>query len=370
MKKIVYILEQFYLHGGIEKITATKANWLVMNGYEVTIIVNRQQNKPFVYPLHKAVNFIDLAIDYHSGISYFHPKNLVKAPQHIFKLQKLLNKLKPNVVIMLSLQFDHYALPIISTAKTIREHHSSRYYYAIERKKTISIFKKLKYSFEDYILKKYSHNVVLTPDEKKRYKANNLIVLPNGIVSSNNTLNLARKKIVLTAGRISKVKNFEHLIAIWQQITVKYPDWQLHIYGGGDIAYEKQLNQKIKDLGITKTTCLCGNTTELAIKMQEAAIYAMTSHTECYPMVLLEAQVAGLPIISYDCPYGPRNIIQGGLDGVLVENQNKEAFAIQLEKLILDEIKRVKMGKHAIITVKKNQLTTIMEEWVELFKTD
>ena len=370
MKKVVYILEQFYLHGGIEKITAAKVNWLIMNGYEVTIIVNSQQNKPFVYPLLEAVNFIDLALDYQSGISYFHPKNLIKAPRHIFKLHKLLNKLKPNVVIMLSLQFDHYTLPFITSAKTIREHHSSRYYYAIDRKKTTSIFKKLKYSFEDYILTKYSHNVALTPDEKKHYKANNLKVIPNGIVSSNNTLNLARKKIVLAAGRISKVKNFEHLLAIWQQLTVKYPDWQLHIYGGGAIAYEKQLNQKIKDLGIAKTTCLCGNTTELAKKMQEAAIYAMTSHTECYPMVLLEAQEAGLPIISYDCPYGPRNIIQDELDGVLVENQNKEAFAIQLEKLILDETKRTEMSKHAIVAVNKNRLAVIMEEWVKLFKTD
>jgi glycosyltransferase involved in cell wall biosynthesis len=369
MIKIVYILEQFYLHGGVEKITAAKANYLVANGFEVTIIVNRQQGKQKVYPLNKNINFIDLAINYQQETSYFHPKNLVKAPFHILKLRKLLNKLKPNIVVMLSLQFDHYALPFITLAKTIREHHSSRYYYAIARQQTKSFPKKLRHSLDDYILNKYTHNVVLTPDEKQHYKLKNCLVIPNGIHLLKANTGYARKKIVLAAGRIAKVKNFEHLLLAWQQITTKHPDWQLEIYGGGDRHYQEKLQKQMHDLAIENTTCLCGNTTKLELKMQESAIYAMTSHTECYPMVLLEAQAAALPIISYDCPYGPRNIINEGLDGVLVENQNWKAFAIQLENLILDEAKRIEMSKNTLETVKRNQLTVIMKKWMDLFKT-
>jgi glycosyltransferase involved in cell wall biosynthesis len=101
--------------------------------------------------------------------------------------------------------------------------------------------------------------------------------------------------------------------------------------------------------------------------MQKASIFAMTSATECFPMVLLEAQSAGLAIVSYDCPYGPRNIIEDTIDGILTPVNEINQFAKKLKELILDDKARQSIG----IAAKQNGMRfskeKIMKQWDDLF---
>jgi len=365
--KIVYILEQFYLHGGGEKVTCAKVNWLSKNGFDVTLISNKQNNKKHIYPLEKNIKFIDLGINYKKGTSYFHPKHLTLVPKHIIKLYKILSKIKPDIVVTLSLQFDYYFLPFMTKAKTIREFHSSRYLYNINRNKKNSFFKKIKYTIHDFIEKKYNYNVILTIDERKHYKSKNIVVIPNGInVISNSTAKL-KKKTVISAGRIALVKGFDRLIKTWAIIAKKHPNWKLEIYGEGETKDINKLQKQINILNLQNQICLCGQTNNLQNKMLESSIYVMSSKTECFPMVLLESLAVGLPIVSFDCPYGPRNIISNNEDGFLVKDQDIYELAQAIIKLINDEELRFKMGKRAKKSTSRLKQDIVMKQWLKLF---
>ena len=101
--------------------------------------------------------------------------------------------------------------------------------------------------------------------------------------------------------------------------------------------------------------------------MLNASIYAMTSLTECFPMVLLESLSCGLPVISFDCPNGPRNIIINNKDGLLVKNNNIDAFAIALITLMDDNELRCNMGAIGRLNIKRFESKIVMKIWEKLF---
>ena len=108
-------------------------------------------------------------------------------------------------------------------------------------------------------------------------------------------------------------------------------------------------------------------TSDIELEMQKASIYAMTSETECFPMVLLEAQASRLPIVSYNCPNGPRNIINNDTDGFLIENYNQKMFAEKLSDLINSEVLLTKMQENATINLTKFKKDIVMKHWNDLF---
>jgi glycosyltransferase involved in cell wall biosynthesis len=112
-----------------------------------------------------------------------------------------------------------------------------------------------------------------------------------------------------------------------------------------------------------------GPTTDLKNEMEKGSVYAMTSATECFPMVLLEAQAARMALISYDCPYGPRNIIKDNVTGVLTPHNSIEDFAEILKDLLLDGEKRKRLGKQAQLGIPAFSEQRIMMEWQKLFKS-
>ena len=365
--KIVYYTDQVYLHGGIEKVLAQKLNYFSsFSNYELHLVTTEHKGKPYCYPISNIVLHHDLEINYDRSKSYFNPVNFKKVPKHIKRLKAKLDEINPDVLIVCNYAFDFYFIPFISSGiKTIKEFHSSRYYYIKELPKA-SVFKKLLYRINNWIENKYSHIVILNADEKKYYNSKHLEVIPNSIYKVKQKTEINRVKYIIAAGRIAPVKQFDHLIKVWSLIAKNFPDWQVHIYGGGDILLSKKLDKLIKKQEVPNIY-LKGETDELSIKMQQASIYALTSATECFPMVLLESLACGLPIISYNCPHGPSNIIKNGEDGILVEPDNIHAFSQELAKLIKNEELRLKMSKSALNNMKRFDEKIIMQQWLNLF---
>ena len=368
--KIVYCTDQVYLHGGIEKVLAQKLNYLVLQpNCEIHLITSEQKEKPFCYTISSKVMHHDLAINYDRTKSYFNPTNLKKVPEHIKRLKALLNEIKPDVLIVCNYAFDFYFIPFISSGiKTIKEFHSSRYYY-IKELPQANIFNKIRYRINNWIEQKYSHLVVLNEDEQKYYSSNNIEVISNAVSYINIDSEIGRENIIIAAGRIAPVKQFDHLIKAWSLLAKDFPDWKVQIYGDGDEVLLGELNALIIELAVSNIQ-LMGATNNLDNKMEEAAIYALTSATECFPMVLLESLACGLPIVSYDCPHGPNNIITNNKDGILVAHNNIDAFAHKLMELMKDEDIRTKMGVNALNNVKRFEESKIMQHWLHLFKSN
>lgn len=363
--KIVYYTDQIYLHGGIEKILSQKLNWLTdFTDFEVHLITTEQKGLKPCYPISIKVVKHDLGINYLRTRSYLHPLNLLKFPKHLFRLRVKLKEIEPDVVIVCNYSFGFYLMPFIASGtKTIKEYHASRFYSLLESNGGI---RKIYTRIKDFVESRYSHLVLLNDDETRYYKSKNTVVIPNSIPLNINVNEPERNNIILAAGRIASVKQFDHLIKSWDLIARKNLDWNIQIYGEGDEILLNDLNNLINNRLVPNIDFM-GAVSNLSEVMQKSSIYALTSSTECFPMVLLEALSCGLPIVSYDCPHGPRNIITEDEDGILVSPNCITDFSEKLDYLIQNEKERRQMGGDALKNIKRFNEEEIMQEWLYLF---
>lgn len=366
--KILINTDQIYLHGGIEKVMATKVNyWADLPGVTVFIVTTEQNEQPPCYPINPKVKLIDLGINYNRSRSYFSKSNLVKAVQHYFRQKKMFKELQPDVVLSPNFNFDHYWLPFIKQkAKLIKERHGSRYLEPV-RRQNASLPQKIKFRVDDWIDSQYDHIVVLNDDEKNYVRPGNGVVIPNPIALSELRADVSKKQVI-AAGRISPVKGFDHLIKAWAMVQPAFTDWQLHIYGQDYLDTQSKLQEQIDSLGLHRSILFKANVDDLPNTMTDYSIYAMTSETECFPMVLLEALSVGLPVISYDAPTGPKHIITHDSDSVLIPYNNSAIFAEQLKKLMSDKNLRKQMGARAKINTQRFEISKVMDQWKKLFE--
>jgi glycosyltransferase involved in cell wall biosynthesis len=172
-------------------------------------------------------------------------------------------------------------------------------------------------------------------------------------------------KVVVAAGRLARQKGFDRLVAAWAQVARKHPDWRLDIFGHGD---DVSLQARIDKKKLTQVVTLRGFTDQLYQRFAESAIYAMSSRSEGFPMVLLEAMGCGLPLVSFDCPTGPADIIQDGRNGLLVPDGNIKGLAAALNRLIEDPELRRRMGAAGVEMAKDYAPTRIAARWEQLFE--
>ncbi len=366
--KIVFVIDQVYLHGGIERVLSIKANYFAEQAnYQVHIITTEQKDNAPCYEFSDKIIFQDLRVNYNRQKSYFHPVNLLKLPKHINKTRSAIKKINPDVVVVCSHSMDTYFVPFINRkTPKVKEFHYSKFIEENKRNSP-SLFKKLFFKYTDYVEKKYDRLVILNKDESNYYKSNNTVVIPNPLTFYPDTVSKLTNNIVITAGRIAHVKGYDILIDVWKIVNETEKKWELHIYGDGDPNYVHKLQHKINEYGLQDSLILKGATATIKEKMLNSSIFVMTSHNECFPLVLLEAQACGLPIVSFDCPYGPRNIISED-NGVLIPHYDNETFADRLVHLMNAKEELKKMGEQARKDSSKYELEAVMNQWKNMFQ--
>jgi glycosyltransferase involved in cell wall biosynthesis len=155
------------------------------------------------------------------------------------------------------------------------------------------------------------------------------------------------------------------MIEAWRIVHEKHPDWTIHTYAMGE--EEEQVRAKIQSYGLQDTIIMNPPTDDIMSEYLNSSICVVSSVFEGFSMVLIEAMACGLPCVSFDCPYGPRNIINDGEDGYLVEYLNTEALADSICKLIEDEDLRKEMGRKGRRNVLRFSREKVMQQWVDLF---
>ena len=168
---------------------------------------------------------------------------------------------------------------------------------------------------------------------------------PNGIDAESRPQSDTTNKVALAAGRLTSQKGFDRLVKAWPKVAEKHPDWQLHIYGEG--TDKEKLQASIDELGIAESARLMGYTSSLPELMAEAGFYVLSSRFEGFPVVSLEAMASGLPVVSYDCPTGPAELITSGEDGFLVPNGDVPGLAAAINEMIELGDARSEFGKAA-----------------------
>ncbi len=171
-------------------------------------------------------------------------------------------------------------------------------------------------------------------------------------------------KVVIAAGRLTAQKGFERLIDAYVPLTRSHPDWQLKIYGDGQ--RWDDLNAQVTAADVGDRILMGGVTDELEAELADSAIYAMSSRYEGLPMVLLEALSKGVPPVSFDCPEGPRQLIDDGVNGLLVPEGDVPALTVALQRLMDDEDLRRRLGAQALETARDYEAGAVADRWIAL----
>jgi glycosyltransferase involved in cell wall biosynthesis len=189
--------------------------------------------------------------------------------------------------------------------------------------------------------------------------------IPNGLPALPGEVSDQTACVVIAAGRLTNQKGFELLISAFERIAPSHPEWELRIFGDGP--HQDALERQIAVAGLTGRVKLMGRTSRMASELAGASIFALSSRFEGLPMVLIEAMSAALPVVSFDCPRGPRDVIEDGHNGFLVPAEDVTAMAAGLSRLMEDEQLRRKMGSAARETATHYSMERIGEEWRALF---
>lgn len=176
-------------------------------------------------------------------------------------------------------------------------------------------------------------------------------------------------KWVVAAGRLTRVKRFDVLIEAFARVVEVRPDWRLRIYGGADATgNEKEaLRRLVDERGLHGHVLLMGPASPLEAEWVKGSVAAVTSSQESFGMTIVEAMRCGLPVVSTDCPHGPGEIIEDGVDGLLVPVGDTGAVAGALLELIQDDGLRRRAGKAALAASARFDPARIAERHEALF---
>ncbi len=211
--------------------------------------------------------------------------------------------------------------------------------------------------------------VVLTEADRCQYDealagATRVVRIPNAVPYVGGPRSDVSRPVVLAAGRLTRQKGFGRLIPAFARVAEQAPDWTLRICGRGP--RREHLGRMIIKHGVSDHVMLVGQVTDMALQMEQASIFVLSSRWEGFPMVLLEAMTKGLPVVSFDCPTGPADIVEDGRTGFLVSDGDVDALGEAILELIRDEPKRRRFGAAAAERAKAFTLPRIGRLWEEL----
>ena len=360
--KLLYITNGINGAGGLERVLSIKASYLAdFYGYQVTILsLNNAHLNPF-YTFSDKIKMKSIRVG---------GNPLQYTISYIKEIQKVVSGLNPDVIAVCDDGLKAFFTPLVLGKKTpiIYERHVSK---LIEQQDSDGFIKrittKVKWVLMDALGNQFKKFVVLTDGNLLEWQhLKNLQVISNPLSFYPKESSALDSKKVIAVGKQGYQKGYDLLLPAWKIVNQKFPEWKLEIYGSFDPA--SNLEKLAKDLKIDTSVSFNIPVKEIQQKYLEASIYVMSSRYEGFGMVLTEAMACGVPCVSFNCNYGPSDIVKNGIDGYLVAPQNSEELASKLLLLIENEQLRKEMGVNAKENVKRFLPEIIVKQWDELFK--
>lgn len=374
--------------GGIERVTIVKANALAnIPGNEVAICFTDKGNFPdTIHPLDSRIKvyfldtpYWDLYLAGRWRVAFEFIKKVFATK---YELEHVIDNFKPDVLVNTG-SYEKYACALISSKKRnlkkIREFHfASNYRQLIANGLKRSVIAKLETFFEKFILSHFFDcSFLLTNrDLQDNYSQFRGLIGKMSVqynpcsfdTEPSTSISYQRENILLAVGRVCNQKNFEDLIEIWSRIAEKLPQWKLRIVGGNskDTAY---LNSICQQYNVNSSVELPGWSSDIPSEMEKASVLCSTSIYEGFPLVLIEAMHYGLPVVSWDLPYGPSEIILNGINGYLTPFGKKDDLADQLLKLLSNPDTIERMRPNAIRQSKNFTPQSIARQWMKHFES-
>ena len=347
--------------GGIERVIATLANQFC-EFLDVTILVKDKAYSHF--PLDQRVKIESLNNEIKFNLDN-RLSRIREAGRNLINSRKLLRKYLTNH------KFDYYYL---AHPLNVLEFHLSRGVKAgdtiITEHGGIDAYNKVYKQIKKWLYPKAKGYIVPTKTDVKLYKELGFpaIYIPHFKSKMQYVKNPLSNKIAITIGRMTEAKRQWILIDLWHRIVNEHhiTDWELQIVGDGNL--KERYKEKIENLQLRDYVKILPPRHDVENYYKEASFFLLTSDSEGFGMVILEAMSFGIPCVSYDCPSGPRDMITNDVDGFLVEFDNFEELEKSTLFMINNEEKRLEFGDQAYLASKKWGDQNILTEWKSLLK--
>lgn len=382
--KLVYLIAATCNSGGMERVLAGKANWFAARGHEVAIVTTDQRGREPYFPLDERIKTYDLDINYDTDNGHLLSKLLhypLRQWRHRRRLTTLLKRLKADVVICMfnnDVAFVHKIQD--GSHKVLEIHFSKNKKLQYGRRGLWALADHWRTRQEEKMVSNYDRFVVLTHEDAALWgNLPNMAVIPNArTFQPERQADLSRQR-VLAIGRYDYQKGFDRLIDIWERgesergeservksggVKSEKSGWTLDIIGDGPL--RPALQEQIQRLGLQDSVRLLKPTSHVQDAYLGASIFVLTSRYEGLPMVLLEAQACGLPIVAFTCQCGPRDVVTDGNDGFLIPDGNEDLFAEKLSFLMEHQDERERMGTHAREASDRFSEQQVMRAWEKL----
>lgn len=375
---IVYVYPNFTTTAGTERVLIDKMNYLAeRDGVDVVLITLEQGVFPMSFLLSRKVKHFDLDVRfykiYHKNIVIRQFKKVVLMRLFQRRFNELMNEIRPDIVIATT--YDSRVLSVIDNCKVnykrvVESHIGKEFLHQNDPSNKLNIFRWLNAYMGmkkvEHFVKRSDALVALNQVDACDWRcyvdttviANVVHLNPLGRYS-----NQSNNRVVFV-GRFSKQKGINDLFRIWKLVNQQHPDWHLDLFGDGEMhSYVcSEANRLNMNIHVHESN---NNIYEQYIN---SSILVLTSVYEPFGLVIPEAMSCGLPVVSFDCPYGPADIITDGIDGFLVKNRNIEDFASRICSLIENRYLRVQMGQAAIMSSSRYRPEIIIPQWESLFE--
>lgn len=378
--RILIIHRSYALVGGAERVLTDKANYLSEHGGHQMMLVSYEQGAhPLPYELHPSVKYKDLDCRFFVLSKY----PALTRIYHYFRLRRkfksslrnLALDFHPDVVVLASdwQTLITSVLDAVSPVPVIAEFHNA--YDYIMRKVGVSE-NRLKASLSRMFhwktlkhLKRCAKMVVLTESDANcwRQHFSNVCVIPNPVTVYPDAIDDIPKDLgrIIFVGRFNHEKRVDRLVTAFSLLAGRYPQWHVDIFGEGN---EKELiEQKIKDCHLEGRVIIHNPTKAIFDEYKRSEMLVLCSEHEARPLVLVEAMACGVPCVSLDCPYGPREIITDGVTGLLARDGDVQDLAAKMEWLMTHDEERYEMGRKAREDAAKYKMSVIMQDWENFY---
>ena len=373
--RIVYCTPALYFAGGMERVLTLKANYFAEHfGYDITIILTDGEGKPLFYPLSDKVKIVNLNIGFEELWKCSFIKKIVTylKKQYLYKkmLKNELMRIRPDITVSMLRREINFINEIKDGSKKIGEIHINRANFRNFESKDDNFIKRLfaKVWMNDLTnkLKRLDRFVVLTEKDKDAWvELDNVCVIPNPLSFVPQNISKLTEKRVIVVGRYCHEKGYDLLLKAWRIVQNRIADWRLEVFGEGD---RSRYDEMISSLNMDRHRCILhGRSSNIQDEFIKSSLAVCSSKFEGFGLVITEAMVCGLPVVSFDCPWGPRAIINDGVDGLLVENGNVEKLADAIIWMIQHPEMLSKMATKAIENVQRFSIEKVAEKWRALF---
>ena len=349
--------------GGAERVASIAANYWARKGWEVILFTLSGGEEPLFYDLDPAVLRVPLDI---SWLSRNPLQGLFNNLRRVWRIRREMAKARPDVLI--SFMDTTNILAILATRGL------GVPIVASERSNPVAQTPKTGWRLlRDFLYSRADAVVTQTERARACFPAPvqaRCVVIPNPVLApafaSDREEVVVPRPALVAVGRLSGEKGFDLLIAAFASLLVHHPDWHLVIAGEG--AERPQLERQIEALGIRDETLLPGRVRNPEQLLRQCEIFVLSSLYEGFPNSLCEAMACGLPVVSFDCPFGPAEIVRNGIDGILVPQGNLSALVEALDRLMGDEGERRRLAQRAPEILERFGLESVMGMWEQLLR--